>query len=112
MDGAPNGPARAAVDAGEAAALRLLRRLVATLTVVMIGGIVTVATLLVIRMPTAEELVAVAVPDALSLPEGAVPVAFTRGRDWFAVVTRDERILLFHPDGTLRRELRIDGPDG
>jgi hypothetical protein len=111
MDGAPN--ARPTAEAApDEAALRLLRRLVTALTVVMIGGIVAVATLLVIRMPALEDLVAVPVPEALALPDGAVPTAFTRGRDWFAVVTQDGRILVFGPEGALRREVRLDAEGG
>ena len=122
MDGAPGGqttgpaaPDEAADPAPygpEAASLRLLRRLVTTLTVVMIASILAVVALLVIRMPSPGDLLSVPVPPELDLPEGAVPTAFTRGRTWFAVVTEDERILVFGADGTLRREVRLRDDGG
>ena len=43
------------------------------------------------------------------MPGGATALAFTRGRDWFAVVTGDDRILIYGADGTLRQEVRIEG---
>lgn len=113
MDGTSDvrGTTKAAERGPEAAALRLLRVLVTTLTVVMIGGIVAVVALLVIRMPSAEALTAAPVPDALTLPDGTTPLAFTRARDWFAVVTDDERILIYRNDGSLRQEVRLR-PEG
>ena len=109
MDGTSDvrGATRAERPGPEAASLRLLRVLVTTLTVVMIAGIVAVVALLVIRMPSAEDLTAAPVPEALTLPDGTTPIAFTRGRDWFAVVTDDDRILIYRADGTLRREVRL-----
>ena len=92
----------------EIAGLRLLRRLVTTLTVTMIAGIVTVVALLVIRLPSAEDFAAAPLPSSLRLPDGASPLAFTRGRDWFAVVTTDDRILVYGADGTLSQEVRVE----
>ena len=43
------------------------------------------------------------------LPDGARAVAFTQGSDWFAVVTADDRILVFDRlTGRLRQEVRLD----
>ena len=92
----------------DARALRFLRALVTTLTAVMIVGIVAVVALLVIRMPDAEALTAAPVPEALRLPDGTSATAFTRGRDWFAVVTADDRILIYGADGMLRQEVRVE----
>ena len=102
-DGAPRGP--------DARALRLLRALVTVLTAVMIAGIVAIVALLVIRMPDGRALAAVPVPDAIRLPDGARATAFTRGPGWFAVVTGDDRILIYGADGSLRQEVRIE-PEG
>ena len=103
-DGVPAGP--------DARALRLLRALVTVLTAVMIVGIVAIVALLVIRMPDGRALAAAPVPDAIRLPDGAAATAFTRGPDWFAVVTSDDRILIYGADGALRQEVRIEGVGG
>ena len=75
-----------------------------TLTAAMIGGILTIVTLLAVRLPARPA----PVPEALSLPDGARAAAFTRGPDWFAVVTHDDRILIFGADGALRQEVRVE----
>ena len=96
----------------DARALRLLRALVTVLTAVMIAGIVSVVALLVIRMPDGRALAAAPVPDAIRLPRGVEATAFTRGPNWFAVVTGDDRILIYGADGTLRQEVRIEVAGG
>lgn len=93
--------------------LRFLRRLVTTLTAVMILGLLTIVALFVIRFsgdrtgPVLPPL-----PDALALPADAVPLAVTRAPDWIAVVTTDGAVLILSPDGrTLRQTLRLDPAD-
>lgn len=85
--------------------LRFLRRLVTLLTVVMIGGLLVIVTLLVIRFSqTAPPL-----PDEIVLPDGATPTAFTQGDSWYAVVTTDNRILIFDRlTGALRQTIVIE----
>lgn len=75
------------------------------LTVVMIGGLVVIVTLLVIRFSqTAPPL-----PDEIVLPDGATPLAFTQGDSWYAVVTTDNRILIFDRlTGALRQTIIIE----
>ena len=70
----------------EPANLRFLRRLVTVLTVVMIGGLLVIATLLVIRLSSN----APALPDVITLPDGATAHAFTQSADWYAIVTTDK----------------------
>lgn len=84
--------------------LRFLKWLVIALTITMIVGVITVVVLLVTRMPDGRSLV---LPAEIRLPQGATATAFTQGADWFAVVTSDDRILIFRPDGSLRQELQI-----
>ena len=85
--------------------LRLLKWLVIVLTVTMIGGVITVVGLLVTRMPMLAA--APALPATLSLPKGAVAAAVTMGGDWIAVVTTDNRILIFNRAGKLRQEIAV-----
>ena len=88
----------------ELAQLRFLRRLVTTLTAVMIGGLVLIVALIVIRFWGA----APALPDRIDLPDGARAVAFTQGPDWYAVVTDDNRILIYgRADGSLRQIVEV-----
>ena len=85
--------------------LRFLRRLVTVLTAVMIGGVLVIVTLLVMRFSGS----APALPDSITLPDGTRPAAFTQGSDWFAVVTTDDRILIYDRiTGALRQTIVID----
>ncbi|MFW8634349.1 DUF6476 family protein [Cribrihabitans pelagius] len=84
--------------------IRFLRRLVTTLTVVMIGGLLVVIALLVIRL-SGEDL---ALPAEIALPEGVTAEAVTLGRGWIAVVSGDGRILIFDREtGALKQEVEI-----
>lgn len=76
--------------------LTLLRRLVTVLTAVMIGGIILIVALLWVRLDAPP---APAFPASLALPEGAVPLAVTRGQGFIAVVTQDGRIFILDPSG-------------
>jgi len=84
--------------------LKLLRLLVTLLMVTMIAGFLVIVALFVIRMPGGG---GVALPDEITLPDNAKAAAFTRGRDWFAVVTDDNRILIYESGGTLKQTIRI-----
>ncbi|MDQ7079608.1 MAG: DUF6476 family protein [Paracoccaceae bacterium] len=91
---------------GEPANLRFLRVLVTILTASMIAGLVTIIALIVIRVPKVMQ--SVALPDAITLPDGSKASSFTQGPDWYAVVTTDDRILIFNrDDGKLRQEITI-----
>ncbi|WP_299146524.1 DUF6476 family protein [uncultured Tateyamaria sp.] len=91
----------------EPANLAFLRRLVTVLTIIMIGGVVTVVALLVIRLNAGPA--PLPLPEQVTLPGGATATAFTVGSDWFAVVTEDDQILIFDQvTGTLRNTLTID----
>jgi hypothetical protein len=87
--------------------LRLLKGLVMALTLTLIGGVITVVAVIVTRMPDASAQLPV-LPAGLTLPEGTKAAAFTAGTGWFAVVTTDDRILIFDRSGALRQDIRID----
>lgn len=75
------------------------------LTVVMIGGLLVITTLIVIRFSETRPVL----PESIALPDGTRAEAFTQGRDWYAVVTDDNRILIFdRASGTLRQTVTID----
>ena len=81
-----------------------LGRLVTVLTVVMILGLIILVAAVVIRLQGGS----VPVPDEIALPDGAEPRAVTFGGDWYAVVTTDDRILVFDAgSGALRQEILV-----
>ena len=83
--------------------LRFLRQLVTVLTVVMIVGVVLIAALLVIRLNQPAH----AIPDQITLPAGTVVVSYTQSQDWFAVVTDENKILIFDLNGQLIQEVDV-----
>ena len=87
--------------------LRLLKWLVIALTLTMIGGVITVVGLLVTRMPQAFSAAGPRLPEGFALPQGTEARAVTFGEGWIAVVTSDDRILIFAKDGRLRQEVAI-----
>lgn len=91
--------------------LRFLKALVIVLTLTMIGGVITVVALLVTRMPAAFQAT-VPLPDRITLPAGVRAAAVTQAPDWFAVVTTDNRILIFNRDGSLRQQVSIVAAPG
>lgn len=96
MDKAPEGE--------EPGSLRFLRLLVTTLTVVMIVGFIVLIGFLVTRFPDTSS---VSLPDQILLPDGAQATAFTKGEDWYAIVTAANQILIYNADGSLRKTIDI-----
>jgi hypothetical protein len=92
----------------EPANLKFLRLLVTSLTAIMIVGVLVVIALLVIRLrDTGPQL-----PAEITLPDGARATAFTQGQGWYAVVTDDNRLLVFNrTSGALVQELAITAAD-
>lgn len=71
----------------------------------MIVGLVLVVSLIVIRLngdgPT--------MPSQITLPKGVDATALTIGQGWWAVVTDDNRILIYDQvTGALRQTVQID----
>lgn len=87
--------------------LRLLKWLVIALTLTMIAAVITVVALLVTRMPQSFAGQGPALPSGLYLPAGTDPVAVTFGTGWTAIVTDDDRILIFGQDGRLWKEVPV-----
>jgi len=86
--------------------LRFLKALVTALTTVMVLGLVAIVALLVIRLQPPSP--PPPLPDTVTLPDGTRASAFTQGRDWFAVITEADEILIFdRPAGTLRQRIEI-----
>ncbi len=86
--------------------MRFLKWLVIVLTLTMIGGVLTVVGVLVTRMPQVRAQGPV-LPENLTLPEGTSAAAVTAGQGWFAVVTTDDRILIFDSNGKMHQVVQI-----
>ncbi len=89
----------------EPANLKFLRRLVTVLTATMIAGVLLIVGLIVIRFYDVPPVL----PQSVSLPDGAQAVSFTQGPDWYAIVTDDNRILIYDRiTGALKQTVTID----
>ena len=78
--------------------------MVTGLTGVMIVGLVVVVALIVIRFRDSGPVL----PEDITLPDGARAYAVTAAEGWFAVVTDDDRILIFDRiTGALRQEIEV-----
>ncbi len=79
--------------------------MVMLLTAVMIGGVLVTFALIVIRLTDRTPTL----PDQVELPDGARAQAVTIGNNWYAVVTDDNRILIFDKTtGRLRQDIPVE----
>ncbi len=77
----------------------------------MVVGLITVIVLLVIRLQ-AVPAQAPLLPDTVRLPDGVSAGAITFGRGWYAVVTTDDRILIFDAEShALLSETQVTLPE-
>ena len=74
----------------------------------MIIGVITIVALVVTRMPGAVRA-SLPLPEQITLPDGAKAQAFTQGDDWYAVVTTDDRILIYNrASGALMQDITLN----
>ncbi|WP_343038603.1 DUF6476 family protein [Roseovarius faecimaris] len=85
--------------------VKYLRLLVTVLTVTMIAGFLVIVVLFVTKFSDA--FGGPDLPGEVVLPEGTEAQAFTRAADWFAIVTTDNRILIYDLDGQLMQEIAV-----
>lgn len=84
--------------------IRFLSRLVTVLAVTMIVGVLAIVSLIVIRFSDRAPVL----PDTITLPDGTQATAFTQGESWYAVVTADDRILIYDRfTGALRQTVEV-----
>ncbi len=92
------------------ASLKFLKVLVTILTGVMILGVVVIISLLVTRLT--QSPTSIALPDQITLPDGQTATAYTRGSDWYAVVTTSEdgeTIVIYDIDsGAIRQQIAVE----
>lgn len=74
----------------------------------MIIGVITIVALIVTRMPGALRA-SLPLPDKIALPDGTMAQAFTQGDAWYAIVTTDNRILIYsRQSGALLQEIVVN----
>ena len=88
--------------------LTFLRRLVTILTLTMIGGIITLVTLIFMRFQDAP--IPLGLPESIMLPDGSTPLAYTQSQDWYAVVTNNKQILVYDLNGVLFQTIDVEIP--
>ncbi|MCE2524263.1 MAG: hypothetical protein J4F49_13780 [Rhodobacteraceae bacterium] len=79
--------------------VRWLKIMVTALTVTTIAGFTTIVVLFVIKFREFSAPPILELPGSISLPGGSSAVAFTQGLTWFAVVTKNDEILIFDRNG-------------
>ena len=82
--------------------------------ITMIVGVITVVATLVTRMPkpsavqmTFEPANVPILPAAITLPKGETASAITIGDNWFGIVTKSQKILIFDKLGTLKQTITL-----
>lgn len=71
----------------------------------MIVGLVTVVALIVMRFREDGPIL----PEEIALPDGVAVQAVTTGDGWYALVTEDDRILIYDRiTGALRQEVVLE----
>ena len=75
--------------------MRILRYLVLAMTIIFIVGFTIIVTVVYLQFVKAQNGFKIDLPDIVELPEGARAQAFTQGRGWYAVVTQENKILVF-----------------
>jgi predicted PurR-regulated permease PerM len=75
--------------------LRFLRLLVTVLTITMICGIITLVFLIVIKMKDLNNNFSISLPKEIILPDDKVVKSFTKGTNWYAIVTESNEILIY-----------------
>ncbi|UXX84176.1 DUF6476 family protein [Roseovarius pelagicus] len=86
--------------------VKYLRLLVTILTATMVIGFIVIVVLFVTKFSDA---FGPDLPDVITLPDGSEPLAFTQGASWYAVVTKDDQVLIYDREtGVLRQTLQID----
>lgn len=75
--------------------------------ITMIVGFVALIALFAMRL-TDTAATAPQIPSEITLPDGTKAEAFTQGTDWWAIVTTDDRILIYNrSDNQLRQTISV-----
>ena len=64
------------------------------LTIIMIVGFSIIVSLFILKFRDLSQS-RLSLPESIDMPNGAAPLAFTVGPDWYAIVASDDEILVF-----------------
>jgi hypothetical protein len=70
----------------------------------MIVGFVIIVCVFVINF----QKIHVLVPATLELPDDIIPIAYTQTRNWYAIVTDDDEILIFDNTGNEIQQIKVN----
>jgi hypothetical protein len=70
----------------------------------MIVGFVTIVCVFVINFRKSHSLI----PATLELPDDIIPIAYTQTRNWYAIVTDDDEILIFDNTGNEIQQIKVN----
>ena len=74
----------------------------------MIGGIISIVILIFLRFQDGPNNLDL--PERIMLPNDAKPIAFTQTREWFAIVTEADDVLVFDTKGKLIQTIKLNKP--
>ena len=84
--------------------IKFLKLLVTLLAGVMIVGFVIIVCVFVINFRKSHALI----PATLELPDDIIPIAYTQTRNWYAIVTDDDEILIFDNTGNEIQKIKVN----
>ena len=84
--------------------IKFLKLLVTVLAGVMIIGFVIIVCVFVINFRKSPTLI----PATLELPSNVNPIAYTQTKNWYAIVTDDDEILIFDNTGNDIQKIKVN----
>tara|TARA_B100001758_G_C18348770_1_gene578552 strand:+ start:286 stop:621 length:336 start_codon:yes stop_codon:yes gene_type:complete len=84
--------------------IKLLKLLVTVLACVMIIGFIIIVSLFVLNFQKSH----VSIPVTLELQNGVKPIAYTKTKDWYAIVTDEHEILIYDNSGNRIQKIKVN----
>ena len=84
--------------------IKFLKLLVTVLAGVMIIGFVIIVSLFILNFRTS----AIPMPAKIELPSSVSPVAYTQTKNWYAIITDQDEILIYDKAGNQIQKIKVD----
>ncbi len=84
--------------------IKFLKLLVTVLASVMIIGFVIIVSLFILNFRTSN----FSIPATIELSSGVSPVAYTQTKDWYAIITDQDEILIYDKAGNQIQKIKVD----
>ena len=84
--------------------IMFLKRLVTVLAGVMIIGFVIIVSLFILNFRTSK----MPIPAKIELPSSVSPVAYTQTKNWYAIITDQDEILIYDKAGNQIQKIKVD----